>query len=118
MMPDIGRPAAGGRSDSVNALGTMPATSLDLSDSMPALGIMAICAVCRRRRHYAAAAAAAAAVVWPGIYSSINDAYIESEALRLIGRILGRPEPHPDGYGRGRAWSDSRWRLWGRTLGG
>ena len=113
MMPDIGRPAAGGRSDSVDALG------LDLSDSMPALGIMAICAVCRRRRHYAAAAAAAAAaVVWPGIYSSINDAYIESEALRLIGRILGRPEPHPDGYGRGRAWSDSRWRLWGRTLGG
>ncbi len=118
MMPDIGRPAAGGRSDSVDAQGTMPATSLDLSDSMPALGIMAICAVCRRRRHYAAAAAAAAAVVWPGIYSSINDAYIESEALRLIGRILGRPEPHPDGYGRGRAWSDSRWRLWGRTLGG
>ena len=80
---------------------------------MPALGqgIIAICTVCRRRRHYAAAAAAgqaaantataaaAASVVWPGIYSSIDDASIESEAL--IGRKLGRPEPHPDGYGRG-----------------
>jgi hypothetical protein len=77
---------------------------------------MAICAVCRRRRHYVATAAAgraaragppaantataaAAALVWPEIYSSINDVSIKSEAL--IGRILGRPEPHPDGYGRG-----------------
>jgi hypothetical protein len=45
------------RSESVDALGTTPAISLELSDSMPALGIMAICAVCRRRRHYAATAA-------------------------------------------------------------
>jgi hypothetical protein len=60
MMPDTGRPAAGGRSDSVDALGTTPAISLELSDSMPALGqdIIAICTVCRRRRHYAATAAA------------------------------------------------------------